>query len=559
MKKKRVPVDTELEVVETAPVAEETVATEAPVAETAVETEEVAVATEATEETAVATEEVAEAPVCEKKKCKFSIFNIFAIVLTVLPLILACVIKSNVLVASNKVVQATILTAVLATFKIGAPSIAAYTSGTLGFLNMISMALVAVAMVTSVVMMIVTLIAPKTAKTLSRVIALVNFCAYLVVTLLVMCTTEYTTMRTKMNWIAFAIGAICGLAYIALAFLALKKKAIVPTLACFFSSLIALCYVFGMVYFNRKDTAIIMKASTLHAAMYLTMLTLVGAVFLFSLLRMMLVKAKVLDLICFALNALMAVGVIVFGAFVVDNMKTLVPYVLIALVISAIQVFMSTVSFKKEVKEKKAAIAQLAAEEETAETTAEETAEPEAPVVEETPCECECVCEEVATEETATEEVVEEVIAAPVEEVSAPEVAATEETEEVLEAEPVTAEVPVENLPVVDPICNKKAPVEDYAPRFKSAYMLEKQAAAAAPATVAFDWFLESLTSEEKQEFTELFVYKYLGGTAVLPDYVPGGNNYDFFRAFFVNLGKYRNRISDTLLEKMYQYMIKKY
>jgi hypothetical protein len=81
----------------------------------------------------------------------------------------------------------------------------------------------------------------------------------------------------------------------------------------------------------------------------------------------------------------------------------------------------------------------------------------------------------------------------------------------------------------------------------------------ATPTAVAFDWFLESLTAEEKAEFTELFVYKYLGGTAILPDYVPGGNNYEFFRAFFVNLGKYRNRISDTLIEKMYQFMIKKY
>ncbi len=534
MKKKRVPVDTELEVVETASAeAAETVET-APV-----ETSEVA---ETVVEEAPACENVA---VCEKKKCKFNVYTIFAIVLTVLPIAIACLMKCKVLIASNKFVQETLLSAILSVFEIGTPKFTVFSTGTLGTLYALTLKLVPVVLVASVVMMVVSIVAPKTAKTLSRVIALANFIVFLAITLMTMCILYYVRGHVSMNYAAFIIGLVSGLAYIALAFMALKAKAIMPVINCGLSALISLCYLFSMVFVNTADTIIIMKASALHAAMYLTMLTLVGAVFIFSLLRMMLTKAKILDLICFVLNAIMAVGVIVVGYFVVDNMKSLVLYVLIAFVFSAIQVLLSTVSFKKEKKEKAEIAKQLV--EETTEETTEETVEEAS---EETAEVCETVCEE-----TATETVVEEVIATPVEEVVAP----VEEKEEVLQAEPVTAEVPVESLPVVEPICEKaKAPVEEYTvPRFMSSYMNERQAAA--PATVAFDWFLESLTSEEKQEFTELFVYKYLGGTANLPEYVPGGNNYAFFRAFFLNLGKYRNRISDTLLEKMYQYMVKKY
>lgn len=532
MKKKRVPVDTELEVAAAEPTEE--------VVETAAET--------VVEETPVVDAPAEEVAVCEKKKCKFSVYTLFAIVLTVLPIAIACILNCKILIASNKFVEETILSAVLALFKIGTPEFTVFSTGTLGTLYSLTLKLVPVVMVASVVMMVVSIVAPKTAKTLSRVIALANFIVYLAITLMTMCVLYYVRGHVGMNYSAFIIGLVSGLAYIALAFMALKAKAILPVINCGLSALISLCYLFSMVFVNKADTIIIMKASTLHAAMYLTMLSLVGAVFIFSLIRMMLVKAKILDLICFVLNAIMAVGVIVVGYFVVDNMKSLVLYVLIAFVFSAIQVLLSTISFKKEKKEKAEIAASLVVTEEevAAETTEEAPAEETAEV-------CECVCEE-----TATQEVVEEVVAEPVEEVPAA-VAVSEETEDVLEAEPVTANVPVDNLPVVDPICEKaQASVEEYTvPRFMSSYMNEKKAAA--PTTIAFDWFLESLTSEEKQEFTELFVYKYLGGTATLPEYVPGGNNYAFFRAFFLNLGKYRNRISDTLLEKMYQYMVKKY
>lgn len=75
----------------------------------------------------------------------------------------------------------------------------------------------------------------------------------------------------------------------------------------------------------------------------------------------------------------------------------------------------------------------------------------------------------------------------------------------------------------------------------------------------AYDWFLESLTVEERQEFVSLFIYKNIGGTATLPNYVAGGDNYMFFRYVFLNLGKYRDRISANLLDKMYKFMTNMY
>jgi hypothetical protein len=42
-----------------------------------------------------------------------------------------------------------------------------------------------------------------------------------------------------------------------------------------------------------------------------------------------------------------------------------------------------------------------------------------------------------------------------------------------------------------------------------------------------------------------------------LPDYEVGGDNKEFFRKLFIYLGQYRDRMSQTLLMKMYQYSMK--
>ena len=86
---------------------------------------------------------------------------------------------------------------------------------------------------------------------------------------------------------------------------------------------------------------------------------------------------------------------------------------------------------------------------------------------------------------------------------------------------------------------------------------VEKEAREFVPNT--YDWFIESLTDEEKCEFVDLFIYKYIGSEYGLPDYVPGGDNEAFFKTFFAYLNRYRYRISNELMEKMYIYTTKKF
>jgi hypothetical protein len=73
----------------------------------------------------------------------------------------------------------------------------------------------------------------------------------------------------------------------------------------------------------------------------------------------------------------------------------------------------------------------------------------------------------------------------------------------------------------------------------------------------SFDPFIATLDTAERNEFTELFILKFKGTMPELPDYNVGGDNKEFFRKLFIYLGQYRDRISQPLLAKMYQYSMK--
>ena len=73
----------------------------------------------------------------------------------------------------------------------------------------------------------------------------------------------------------------------------------------------------------------------------------------------------------------------------------------------------------------------------------------------------------------------------------------------------------------------------------------------------SFDPFIAILNSEERNQFTEIFILRYKGVMPELPDYVVGGDNKEFFRKMFIYLGQYRDRVPDSLLAKMYQFAIK--
>lgn len=73
----------------------------------------------------------------------------------------------------------------------------------------------------------------------------------------------------------------------------------------------------------------------------------------------------------------------------------------------------------------------------------------------------------------------------------------------------------------------------------------------------SFDAFIATLSVEERNQFTELFILRFQGMMPELPEYQVGGDNKEFFRKVFIYLGQYRDRIPSGLLGKMYQYSLK--
>lgn len=73
----------------------------------------------------------------------------------------------------------------------------------------------------------------------------------------------------------------------------------------------------------------------------------------------------------------------------------------------------------------------------------------------------------------------------------------------------------------------------------------------------SFDPFIATLTEQERNQFTELFIMRFGAAMPEIPEYVVGGNNNEFFRKVFIYLGQYRDRIPSALLSKMYQFSIK--
>ncbi len=115
-----------------------------------------------------------------------------------------------------------------------------------------------------------------------------------------------------------------------------------------------------------------------------------------------------------------------------------------------------------------------------------------------------------------------------------------EETEAEQTAPAETAEeIP---LPLAEQVAvEETAPAEAAAPTELNPYLL------------GFDPFIGTLTLAERKEFISLFISNPPAG---LPTYNVGGNNKLFFRKFFVHLGYFRCKVSDSLMEKISRYSI---
>lgn len=136
---------------------------------------------------------------------------------------------------------------------------------------------------------------------------------------------------------------------------------------------------------------------------------------------------------------------------------------------------------------------------------------------------------------------------------TAEEPAAEEQSEEVPEIAPVLLpetepeeEQPEEELPAEEP---EKQPEEK-----------QEEPYVYTPRPVIYngptDAFLDTLSTEEKVEFSKVFIDKSKGKLpARMPEYEIGGDNEDFFPAIFINLGRFRALLSSGLLRKIYKYL----
>lgn len=74
-----------------------------------------------------------------------------------------------------------------------------------------------------------------------------------------------------------------------------------------------------------------------------------------------------------------------------------------------------------------------------------------------------------------------------------------------------------------------------------------------------YDWFYDSLNDTERTELINLFIYKELPRSYLLPEFVIRGDNFEFFRIFFENVEIFAKNVSPNLLLKMRLYCINNY
>lgn len=66
------------------------------------------------------------------------------------------------------------------------------------------------------------------------------------------------------------------------------------------------------------------------------------------------------------------------------------------------------------------------------------------------------------------------------------------------------------------------------------------------------DAFIETLTEDEKIEFSKMFIEKTKGRFPEVPNYEIDGDNKEFFSSIFIYLGKFRSLLSDGLMSKIF-------
>lgn len=99
--------------------------------------------------------------------------------------------------------------------------------------------------------------------------------------------------------------------------------------------------------------------------------------------------------------------------------------------------------------------------------------------------------------------------------------------------------------------------VEEDAPAAEACECAESEAAeeAAEPEEEITDAFLLTLTKEERAQFTEIYIDKTVNMPEI-PAYVVDGDNKNFFNKVFIYIGQYRQNIPNAILAKMYDFSL---
>lgn len=385
----------------------------------------------------------------------------------------------------------------------------------LGLVNNAMLYLIPVSMVVCILAGLVAIFARKAAPAITRMILFIEFGVYGGYALSILLPYAYCALDVMqtLDYVVLGITGGALLLYIILAAVKSGKRAFLGLLIFLLTVASAGAILYGICAEN----------ATIHSLTEESMLYkwiifgIVWAYALFVLISLMGVAARKVhgaDIVRCVFMLLMGAGVIVLS-FLVEGFSAFLLYGIIAAATALVMLIVETIAISVRVsKEKKAA-------EETKEEEKEETAEEE---------------EEEVEEETEPE--VEEV--APV----APT--------PVLSEEPAPA--PVVAAPVaVEEVAPTQAPAQETAP--------EVVPVAATPESdaygSAFDAFIGMLNSEERMQFTHIFLLRSENKLPEIPEYKIGGDNKVFFRKIFVNLGSLRARIPDGLMEKIYQFSIR--
>lgn len=492
------------------------------------------------------TVQATEAPV--KVKERRAVYVFCALLMTILPLAVLCLLNMKVLLAngSSFVVygEESYLNLVLSYFKDGswakiyeAAGLTAVEADLFGFgliaggelfgkIYGVAFYVIAIAAAFTVLLCLFSLIIPKAARSLSRIIALVDFFVFLLVFLLTFVLTAGTEGAPVIDIVTLAVVADTILLYLITAG-ARKTGKTVLSFICLLFSLAALG---GVAYTMYQKSGIYFLGEEMLDKVFV-LGALGGALFaaIFAFLALTAKKGKFVGVMAILFNVLTlaAGGACAYFLFSAEGAQ-LMDYLFVAVTaaLSLLLIILNSIRLKSK-KEKKEKVVK---ESKKAKKAKKEKA-PKAKKVKESKKEKKAKKAEVLEETAATQPTVsEEVCEAP-------------------KAQPAIVS-DSSDCKVVE-----TGVTEDFAAIKTEA--VEKEAREFVPNT--YDWFIESLTDEEKCEFVDLFIYKYIGSEYGLPDYVPGGDNEAFFKTFFAYLNRYRYRISNELMEKMYIYTTKKF